>query len=107
MLYTYACLGRLPPIVGKYSFSFNVLARSYHMTNSSIAALGECPHDAAPFTSSHCVEDVFLGVLCSAGSPNHRQNAVARANSTTNGQLALDGIRFNDQTRYAGCGFAS
>ena len=28
VVYTYACLGKLPPIMGKQKFSFNVLARS-------------------------------------------------------------------------------
>ena len=38
-VYTYACLGRLPPIVGRAAFSFNVLSRASHLSHASIETM--------------------------------------------------------------------
>ena len=39
VVFTYACLGKVPPLVGKELFSFNILARSNRATRSQIEAL--------------------------------------------------------------------
>ena len=38
-LYTYACLGKMPPIVGHEAFSFNVLSRTQNLSLAEITAM--------------------------------------------------------------------
>ena len=38
-LFTYACLGKLPPIVGEEAFSFSILSRTNHYTDDDLQGL--------------------------------------------------------------------
>jgi hypothetical protein len=38
-VFTYACIGKLPPIIGQEKFSFNILSRSNNYTDKDLAQL--------------------------------------------------------------------
>lgn len=53
-VFTYACLGRLPPVVGRNCFSFNVLSRTPYLTRATIESLVESANRSV--SSAHLLD---------------------------------------------------